>query len=494
MSPNDLPAGSGVSKAGLDQEALRSLIDDPHVRLQTSATDMVDPFLARIETWQPLVNAFVTLTADRARADATRVDNARAAGHPLKPLDGMVVAVKDDIDVAGVRCTVGTPFYADRVPAADAVVATRLRDAGAVLVGKTGLHEWAYGATSNNPHYGAIRNPWDLSRSPGGSSGGSAAAVASDLCVGSLGSDAGGSVRVPASLTGVTGFRPTLGAVSSRGSHPICFSLETIGPIARSVRDVAALFAVVSGYDPVDPHSHQGSDENPLDRLDAGIAGARIGLLQGYFLEGLDGEVDHAVRLAADEFAALGAHVTEVSLTRAAAAYHATCEVMIRAEALAIHEERLAAHPEMFGDDVRRRLELGREVTGVEFARAAEAVRLWRAEVRELFQHVDLVVCATAPDPAPLIEGAETIATTQRLTRMAFPLSAAELPAISLPCGLTKSGLPIGVMVAAAPWRDSLTLRAGFAFQERTHWHLQRPPEPSLAKTKNGQMGAVDAR
>jgi aspartyl-tRNA(Asn)/glutamyl-tRNA(Gln) amidotransferase subunit A len=220
--------------------------------------------------------------------------------------------------------------------------------------------------------------------------------------------------------------------------------------------------------------------------LDAGIDGLRVGFLDGYFREGVDKEVARAVAAAVEDFATLGAHVSEVSLPLAAAAYEATCEIMIRAEALALHEERLLAHPELFGDDVRRRLELGRNVSGVQYARAAETVRIWQAEVNEMFNQVDLLLCPTAPDPAPEIHGAETITTTQRLTRLAFPISAAELPAISLPCGFTQGGLPIGLMVVAARWCDTLPLRAGCAFQERTDWHWKRPPVPASTPNSPG--------
>jgi aspartyl-tRNA(Asn)/glutamyl-tRNA(Gln) amidotransferase subunit A len=472
---------------------LRSVIDDPEARARANAVLVLDAFLDRIDLWQPHVNAFITVTPDLARADAIRADEARANGRSLAPLDGMMVAVKDDIDVAGVVCTVGSPIRAHVVADEDAEVVRRLRAAGAVIVGKVGLHEWAYGATSNNPHFGTIRNPWDLDRIPGGSSGGSATAVAADLCIGALGSDAGGSVRVPAALTGVTGFRPTLGSVSSRGSHPICFSIETIGPIARSARDAAVLFSVISGYDRDDPHSLRAPVEDKVVDLDEGIAGIRVGVVGGYFLDGVDPDIATSVRHVADELAALGASVGDLVLPSAESAYEATCLTILRAEALAIHEERLALHPDLYGDDVRHRLELGREVSGVDFARATETVRRWQAEVREAFEQVELLVVPTTPEVAPPIESAEMIPTTQRLTRMAFPLSAAGVPAISLPCGFTDGSLPMGVQIAAAPWQDSLVLRAGVAYQEQTDWHRRRPAEISPGERRIGQSQELAA-
>jgi aspartyl-tRNA(Asn)/glutamyl-tRNA(Gln) amidotransferase subunit A len=468
-------------------QLIESAIDRPELRQEIDARELLEAFLSRIEKWQPIINTFITLTPDLARADLEQVERRRDANQLLGPLDGMVVAVKDDIDVGGVRCTVGSPVHAKRVPRADAEVVRRLRAAGALIVGKTGLHEWAYGATSDNPHFGTIRNPWDLDRIPGGSSGGSGAAVAADLCVAALGSDAGGSVRVPAALNGVTGFRPTLGSVSSRGSHPICFSLETIGPIARSARDAALMYEVINGLDAADPYSMERPSDCPFNVSDAAIDGVRIGVLGGYFAEGVDPEISASFATAADDLAALGAHVEEIVLHLAEPAYDATCLTMLRAEALAIHDERLRQQPELYGEDVRRRLELGREVSGADYARAADVVQQWRSEVRDAFERVDLLVSPSTPAVAPAIEGAETISTTQHLTRLAFPLSAARLPAISLPCGLTEAGLPIGVQVAAAPWNDTLALQAGIAYQDHTDWHRKRPAEVSLNGRRNGR-------
>lgn len=460
-----------------------SAIDRPDLREQIDARELVDAFLARIAQWQPIINAFITLTPELALADAVSVQRARQKKKPLA-LDGMVVAVKDDIDVGGVRCTVGSPVHADRVPKSDAEVVRRLRSAGALIVGKTGLHEWAYGATSNNPHYGTIRNPWDPARIPGGSSGGSGAAVAADLCVAALGSDAGGSVRVPAALNGVTGFRPTLGSVSSCGSHPICFSLETVGPIARSARDAALIYAVINGFDEADPYSIARPSDRPFNVSGAGLGGVRIGVLGGYFAQDVDPEIAASVAAAVDDLAAVGAQVEEIELPSAELAYNATCLTMLRAEALAIHDERLRQRPDLYGEDVRRRLELGRQVSGVDYALAADVVQRWRSEVRNAFEHVDLLVSPSTPAVAPPIVDAETISTTQHLTRLAFPLSAACIPAISLPCGLTGAGLPIGIQVSAARWNDGLVLQAGIAYQQHTDWHRRRPPDGSVEERR----------
>jgi aspartyl-tRNA(Asn)/glutamyl-tRNA(Gln) amidotransferase subunit A len=463
---------------------LTTIIDDPAARAGVSAESVVEAFLDRIAEWQPHVNAFVTVTPELALKDARRVDIARDRGEPIGPLDGLVLAIKDDVDVGGVRCTVGSRFYSERFAEEDAEVVRRLRAAGGVVIGKAGLHEWAYGATSNNPHYGPVRNAWDWTRIPGGSSGGSASAVAADLCMGAIGSDAGGSVRVPAALNGVSGLRPTTGAISGIGSHAICWSFEVIGPIARSVRDVAIINAVMTGFDRRDSHSRRSAATEHYPAVVRDNDRIRIGIPSNFFFENLDPEVDIAVREGADQLRALGADLIDVALPGAEDAYEAA-RSMVLAEALAIQEQRLIEHPELFGEDVRRRLQLGREVSGVDFARSMETVRSWCATVRDAFEAVDLILTPTTTTPAPLIASAEMIETTAMLTRLTWPWSAARTPAISLACGVTAAG-PIGLQLAARPWNESILLEASLAYQESTDWHRLRPPSPGTVSAKEG--------
>jgi aspartyl-tRNA(Asn)/glutamyl-tRNA(Gln) amidotransferase subunit A len=414
------------------------------------------------------------VTPELARADAQRADNSRAAGRPL-PLDGLPVALKDNIDVAGARTTVGSQVYADRVAERDATVTARLRAAGAVVLGKLHLHEFVYGVTSDNPWYGACRNPWDLDRIPGGSSGGSGAAVASDLCIAALGSDTGGSIRIPASLTGVTGLRPTLGAVSSRGAFPIARSFDTVGPLARSAADVMALVLQMAGYDPDDARALPGRLVEPAT---AGAEGLRIGLPEGeWFFGDLDPEIERAVRAAAERLGDLGARVVEIEIPDAAvAAANDACTIITRAEAYAIHRRVYHEQPERLGDDTVRRLRLGELVTGAEFADALQAMHEWRRTMAAVLGTVDLVLTPTCATTAPRRADSETIATTARLTRLTHPFSVAGMPALSLPCGMTESGMPIGVQLAAAPWADAVALRAAIAFQAASVWHRRRPP------------------
>ena len=458
----------------MDPAWLTKLIDDRGTRRDAGAEEMVEAALARITAVQPLINAYISIRAEEALAEARTVDARRRRGEAVGPLAGLPVAVKDNIDVAGSPATAGSAFFADRVPDTDAETVRRVRAAGGIVVGKTNLHEFAYGVTTNNPHYGAGRNPWDPSRIPGGSSGGSGAALGADTCVLALGTDTGGSVRIPAALNGVSALRPTYGWVSTRGSMPVSASLDTVGPMARSIRDVAALYAVMRGYDRADPWAIEPPPPRPAAGLDEGAAGLRIGVAGGFFEDDVEPDVTRLVRAAADRLSELGADVEDIVVDRVAEAVEMS-NLLIRAEALSVHADRLETEPDRLGEDVRRRLELGRDVTGVDTARAVAAMRAWRVRMLELFDGLDLVLLPTTPGTAPPIAESEMISTTARLTRFTYPWSLAWLPACSVPCGLDGQGLPVGVQLVGAPWRDDVVLRGGAAYQDATDWHLRRP-------------------
>jgi aspartyl-tRNA(Asn)/glutamyl-tRNA(Gln) amidotransferase subunit A len=426
-----------------------------------AAVEHVDSCLDRIERLDGRLHAFVTVTPEQARAAAAATAHA--------PLHGLVVALKDNIDVAGVRTASGSRFFAEHVPERDAPVWARLRAAGAALAGKTNLHEFAYGATTQNPHWGECRNPWALDRIPGGSSGGSGAAVAAGMCDVALGTDTGGSVRIPASLCGVSGLRPTFGRVPNRGIFPVAASYDTCGPLARSVADVARAFRVAAGYDDEDPTSRDGEAASalPVGRL-------RIGVPTAFFFDDVEPDVERAVRAVADALAALGARLVELELPGAAEVVAANAPVVL-AEALSVHADRLDGQPELFGDDVRRRLELGRSVTGVEYALGVEERRRWRRTVARAWERVDVVLSPATAIVAPSAEG-ETLATTRELTRLTWPWSIAGGPALSVPCGFSGDGLPIVLQLAAAPWHEEIVLALGEAYQQVTDWHLREPP------------------
>lgn len=456
----------------MNDDDLRRLVDDPAERAQVDALELAAAFLSRIERLNPALNAIVAVTPEVALADAHRVDAARAAGQPL-PLDGMPIVLKDNIDLGGVRCTVGSKLFLDRTAERDAFVVERLRAAGAVVIGKAHLHEFAYGATSNSA-LGAVRNPWDRSRIPGGSSGGSGAAIAADLTIGALGTDTGGSIRMPSAFNGVTGLRPTIGAVSNSGVYPLAESLDTVGPMARAATDVRALFASMKGFDAADPWSFAGACDEPRPSGSV-IRGLRVGIVEEFFFEDADPEIVARIQAASEVLRDLGASVVPFRVRGIAQAYD-SCTTLMRAEAAAQHESHIDAESAPIGDDVRGRLRLGRAITGIELARVQSHRMRWRRELASILtRDFDVLLTPAIAIPTPPIEGTEMLSTTTLLTRMTLPWSFAGIPAIAIPCGFRSDGMPVGMQIAAAPWRDTLTIDVAEAYQGATDWHRRRP-------------------
>jgi aspartyl-tRNA(Asn)/glutamyl-tRNA(Gln) amidotransferase subunit A len=447
---------------------VRVLIDDPACRAEVSAAELAEALLTRLETRADL-HAMITLTPELALAQAHAADAARARGRAL-PLDGMPLVIKDNVGIAGVPTTVGSRLFADRVASSDAEVTTRIRVAGGVILGKANLHELAFGATSANEMFGAVVNPAASDRIPGGSSGGSGAAVAADLCVAAIGTDTGGSVRLPASLCGVSGLRPTFGAVSNRGVQPVSSSLDTVGPLARSVTDVHALLASIAGFDSRDPSSCG----RVLDlTLNDSVKGLRVGVVES-LVERSDPDIAAAVRAVAAVLSEGGAHLSPIEIDGWQHAVDA-CGLLIKAEALGVYREAVTETPELFEEGTRRRLALAADVDAdalrdlrLEQSRFAETVELTLAGV-------DLLLLPTIPVDAPPAGGADTVDTTAAVVPYTHLLSFAHVPALSIPCGVTSTGGPVGAQLAAARWHDGLVIRAGAALQAVTDWHRARP-------------------
>ncbi len=439
-----------------------------------SSAELVEEYLERIDSLDDELRAFVTVTPDEARSAAAAADAARTDGRSLGPLHGLPVALKDNIDTAGIRTTMGSSFFADNVPTEDAPVWQRMRDAGAVLLGKTQLHEFAFGATTQNPHYGPCRNPWDTGRIPGGSSGGSGAATGAALCAVALGTDTGGSVRIPASLNGVCGIRPTLGRIPNTGVFHIAASFDTVGPLARSLADMAAVFDVMAGYDADDSGSINRQAPTLVDALRRDPSGVRVGVPTEFFFDDVDPDIVTATRAAADELAAAGLDVVPIDVPGAEEAVE-SCTRMIWAEATAMHAERMENNPDGFGNDVRERLTFGHKVSGPEYARRLEHRRVWKRSLERLFGGVDVVLSPMNGVVASSAD-AEMIETTARLVRFTYGWSLADLPALSIPCGVSADGMPIGLQLAAAPWQDATLVSVAAAYQARTDWHERVPP------------------
>lgn len=457
---------TGTIYCGSERNNVESLQDG------ISATARVEACVRAIKKYDDRLGATITVMADEARTAAAHCDEAAAEGRWLGILHGMPIALKDNVSTEGVRTTSGSTFFADHVPTADAFVVRRLKEAGAIPISKTNLAEFAFGATTQNAHYGSCRNPWDVDRIPGGSSGGSGAAVASGMAVGALGTDTGGSVRIPASVNGIVGLRPTLGRVSNGGVTPVSEAFDTVGPLAHRVVDVARILAAIEGYDENDVTSVDGPKDEVLRTLGRGIEGLRVGIPIAY-IDQVDPEIDATVRKAIEELERLGAHVQEIEVRGAKEAQQYMMQ-MLYPDAAAFHQDRVAEAPEAFGSEVLDRLKIGLQTSSLEYSNAVSWARSWRRELRRCFTDVDLIATPTAPVAPPLIDGAGMIATTHAITTLTYGWALGGLPAVSVPCGFVD-GLPVGLQLAGRPWEDGLVLRAAAAYQDVTEWHLRRP-------------------
>lgn len=438
---------------------LRNLVKSKEM----DANELISACYRQIERLNPVLNAFITVMPQ---------ENPVAQEGNLY---GMPVAVKDLYETKGIRTTAGARFFADNIPQDDAFVVQKIKKAGAYLIGKTNTHEIALGVTTNNPHYGACKNPWDVTRTPGGSSGGSAVAVATGMALAALGTDTGGSIRIPASLCGVVGFKPTYGRVSLRGIIPLSWNLDHAGPIARSVEDAALMLQVMGGYDELDPASVKTLPGDYSSHLKDTMKERKIALAVGDFIDEADAEVSDAVRRAAKILIGLGASVNEVNVDflREAALANA---LMTQADGAAFHRERMKEHPDWFGADVRQRLEIGAAFTSTEYILARRTQAEVRRKCESLLNVYDTLILPTTPIPAPVLEGEDALERARQLTRFTAPFNLTGLPALSVPCGFTKDGLPIGLQIVSRAWNETGVLRTGFAYQKATDWHTHRPP------------------
>ena len=441
--------------------------------------DRVEAQLARIDAWNPHVNAVMGRDDDGARRAADAADSAAADNSWLGLLHGVTIMVKDNIDTAGTTTTNGSLFFENRVPNQDASVVGKLRAAGAVITGKASLHEFAFGVRSYNPVIGQARNPYDTSRIPGGSSGGSGIVVAAGMADMALGTDTGGSVRIPASINGISGLRPTVGRVSNHGSFPVSANHDTIGPMARTVSDVARLFAVIAGYDDVDPITQRRPLENFLPTLGDGVAGLRIAVPRNHYFDSLDGDVAKAVEAAIKTFEQLGAQISNVTLDGAESALE-NLAVLIYSDACMVHEERLDGQDEKWGAQTIERMRLALAHSSRDYARALRAKEAWQRTLARLFDSHDVLLTPTLPHPPPPIEDNRSLyEATTRVAANTYAGAFGSLPGLSIPCGVAAGGLPVGLQLEAAWWNEPTVLRAGHAFQRATDWHTRQPELPS---------------
>jgi aspartyl-tRNA(Asn)/glutamyl-tRNA(Gln) amidotransferase subunit A len=444
-------------------------------REETSPVEITRACLERIERLNPALNAFITVTAESALAEARAAEAEIGRGEWRGPLHGVPVALKDLIDMTNVRTTAGSALYKDRVPERDAEVVRKLRQAGAVIVGKNNLHEFAYGGSSLVSYFGDVHNPWDGSRITGGSSGGSAAAVVAGLACAAIGTDTAGSIREPAALCGCVGLKPTYGRVSSRGVIPLSTSLDHVGPLAATVADAAIVLQAIAGYD--------GADTTSFDVPVADYAGAlredakqmRVGVARDYFFDDLDPEVAAALEHALRGIATLVAEMKEVRLEVP------RDRTLQAAEAYAYHAANVAASPDLYQPETVRRIRSGERVTGAEYIERRRELEAARRSIGEAFAGVDVLVTPTTPLPAPSIGDLRANPDALRpaelkLLRNTRPFNVWGLPAISVPCGFTQGGLPIGLQIAGPHWREDLVLRLAHVYEQATPWSKPQCP------------------
>ncbi len=435
----------------------------------------------QIEKLNPRLNAFITVCKDAVGEGEPPVKERAAHRHKsayrgrTAVLAGVPIAVKDMLETKGIRTTAGSKFFTDYIPVEDGVVVKKLKDAGAIIIGKTITHEIALGVTTVNPHFGTCRNPWDLNRIPGGSSGGSAVAVATGMALAALGTDTGGSIRIPASLCGVTGLKPTFGRVSVRGVFPLSWNLDHIGPLTRTVADAALILQVIAGYDPEDPYSINEPIDDFSKGIEKGIKDQRVALAIGEYIAEADPEVLNAIHQAARVFEKLGARVENVDMSFLREAALAN-SLMTPADGAAYHQQRLAEHPDWFGADVRQRLETGRAVTSTEYIKARRTQSEMKHRLGRFFEQYDLLLMPSTPISAPLIEGNDAVEQARRLTRFTSPFNLTGLPALSIPCGYTNGDLPIGLQIISRAWNEAAVLQAGRAYERESDWGMRHPP------------------
>jgi aspartyl-tRNA(Asn)/glutamyl-tRNA(Gln) amidotransferase subunit A len=447
-------------------------------RKEISPVDLATACLDRIERLNPLLNAFITVTDEAALTQARVAEDEIQHGHWRGPLHGIPIGLKDLIDTAGVRTTCGSALFADRVPTEDAEVVQRMKRAGAVLLGKQNLQEFAYGGTSASSHFGAVHNPWNPETIAGGSSGGSAAAVAAGMCFAAIGSDTGGSIREPAAFCGIVGLKPTYGRVSTRGVFPLSWSLDHVGPICRSVRDAALMLEAIAGYDASDVTSVDWPVERYSDALSSlgSRTDFRIGLARPSFFEDLDRDIELAMNEAINVIRGMSLDLIEVDLPSVPTGVQAP-------EVYAVHRNYFANSPELYRPWMRERLAQAAAADTACYVEDRFALERVRRTAGDVFAKVDLLITPTTPVPPITLEEAATMSPTpagEVWLRNTRPFNAYGLPTISIPCGFTGAGLPIGLQIAGPRFGESRVLAFAHAFEQATDWHERAPSLPHL--------------
>ena len=451
---------------------------------EISPVEITDAALARLDRLQPVLNSFITILHDQARAQAKVQEAALMRGEYLGPLQGIPVGIKDNIETGGIRTTVGSKALSANVPQEDAHVVIKMKQAGAIILGKENMEEFAAGSTSNNLHYGAVHNPWNLDHIPGGSSGGGGANVAAGVTFASLGSDLGGSVRGPANFCGVVGMKQTYGRVSQRGLMVTSFNGDHIGPMTRSVRDSALVLQAIAGYDPLDPSTVPVTVPDYTASLEKGLQGLKVGVPTDHYFDLVDPEVEAAVRKAIDTLVELGAELKEVSLPNMK--YAGALRILGMADGLVAHEPHIESSREDYGPTVLYRALAGQFVLGRDYSKAMKVQRMIKEDYARVLQDVDFLATPSSPIAAWRID-ADTVSLdgsdypvrgpgAGMTARCTSPSNATGLPAMSVPCGFTHAGLPIGLQLIGRPFEEALLFQAAHGYEAVSPSRGLHPP------------------
>jgi aspartyl-tRNA(Asn)/glutamyl-tRNA(Gln) amidotransferase subunit A len=448
---------------------------------EVSPAELTHDCLDRIAKLNPKLNAFITVLAESALEEARRAEQEIFRGKYRGPLHGIPIGLKDILDTAGVRTTAASALFKDRIPEQDSEVVRRLRADGAIILGKQNLHEFAYGGSSVISFYGEVHNPWETARIAGGSSGGSAASVASGMGLAAVGTDTAGSVRLPAAYCGVVGLKPTYGCISTRGVVPLSWSLDHVGPITNSVCDAALMLQVLAGYDAGDPASVDMGIVDYTCDLGETLPDLRIGVPRAFFFEGLDPEVAAAVEKAIQVFRELGAEVHDEMTLEVS-----TDRTLSSAESWSYHEPYMARSPELYQPATLARIKSGEKISPTDVLRARQELSASRVAIAKVFEEVDVLLTPTVPVPpsriADLQKNPENLRPAELvMLRNTRPFNVWGIPAISVPCGFTKDGMPIGLQLAAAAWKEEVVLRVAHAYERAAAWNTQ----PHVSSQKN---------
>ena len=457
---------------------------------EISPVELIESTFTEIDGHNPQLNAFITLFREQSLEAARQAELEIRDGRIRGILHGIPVAIKDIIHVAGAPTTCGSKFFSVNPSQPDATITAKLKAAGAIIVGKTNLHEFAYGVTTENPHFGTTANPWDTSRVAGGSSGGSAVAVVSGFCAGALGTDTGGSVRIPAAMCGAVGLKPTYGRVGVSGVVELAQSLDCVGPICRRVADIGIMMNALAGYDSCDVNSENRPVPDYAQALGGSVNGMKAGVPQQHCFEDLHPDVETSVAEAVEVLTKLGVDVIELDLPSIPDAHQATL-TMLMAEASHFHQRRLAENREDYGLDVREMLENGQKFSAADYVTAVRSRERTRREFARAFERVGFILTPTVPVPAPLrskmdtSDGSDSNLIRPRLTQNTRIFNLIGLPAISVPCGFTKEGLPVGLQIVGRWWAERELLQVAHVYEQATPWHRVHPSGSGAEAAEN---------